>query len=33
MPLISSAPTAHAAEQTMVVTAAPSAVSELDTPA
>ena len=33
LPLISSAPTAHAAEQTMVVTAAPSAVSELDTPA
>lgn len=33
LPLISTAPTATAAEQTMVVTAAPSTVSELDTPA
>lgn len=33
LPLVSAGPTAHAAEQTMVVTAAPSAVSELDTPA
>ncbi|MGE5985483.1 TonB-dependent receptor PqqU [Klebsiella michiganensis] len=33
LPLVSAGPTALAAEQTMVVTAAPSAVSELDTPA
>lgn len=33
LPLVSAAPTTLAAEQTMVVTAAPSAVSELDTPA